>query len=73
MPRAAETTTERQARLAEIRRRIQDGTYETEALLSAAVDVFLAEFADDADGASTPEFRGPNSLEEQPDPWPRPR
>jgi hypothetical protein len=70
MPRAAETASERQARLAEIRRQIRAGTYETRERLSAAVGAILEDFAgqpDDASGDLAPES------DESPSRGPRPK
>ncbi len=61
MPRAAETTAERQVRLAEIRRQIQAGTYENPERLSAAIDALLEDFAGGPDGASNPTPDEPES------------
>jgi hypothetical protein len=70
MPRAAETVAERQARLAEIRRQIDAGTYETRERLSAAVDAFLEDFDDQPDGASSESFEeSADSISD----WPRPK
>lgn len=49
---AAETTSQRQVRLAEIQRQVRAGTYETRERLSAAIDALLEEFDGQPDGAS---------------------
>ena len=48
----AETTSQRQARVAEIQRQVRAGTYETRERLSAAIDALLEDFAGQPDGAS---------------------
>ena len=70
MPRDAESAGERQARLADIRRQIQAGTYETRERLNAAIDAILEDFAGQPDGAS-----GDSSAEsdESLSRWPRPK
>jgi hypothetical protein len=70
MNRAAETASVREARLAEIRRQIRAGTYETRERLSAAIDAILEDFADQPDGASGPMFPGQDESETS---WPRPK
>jgi hypothetical protein len=70
MSRAVETAAQRQARLAEIRRQIEAGVYETRERLAGAVDALLADFAGQPDGASE------QSSEKSHEPharWPRPK
>ena len=54
MPRTEETAAERQARLGEIRRQIEAGTYDTRERLSAAIDAMLADFSDGSGDAGAP-------------------
>ena len=70
MNRPAETVAEREARLAEIRRQVRAGTYETRERLSAAIDAILEDFADQPDGASGPMNSGQEPSEAS---WPRPK
>lgn len=70
MPRAAETTAERQARLAEIRLQIRAGTYETPERLSAAIDALLEDFAGQSDGASRDSSQQSDESQSR---WPRPK
>jgi hypothetical protein len=70
MPRAAETAADRQARLAEIRRQIEAGTYETPERLSAAIDALLEDFAGQPDGASRDSSQ---ESDESAARWPRPK
>lgn len=73
MPRAPETAAERQQRLAEIRRQIKAGTYETRERISAAIDAILEDFADPRDEDSALGLDRPDELDESSGASPRPR
>jgi len=70
MSRAVETSVQRQARLADIRRQIEDGTYETRERLAAAVDALLEDFAGQPEGASSDSS---SESDESNARWPRPK